>query len=604
MTNFVTDKSTAGRSPDEVSSNHSIDKSQIILIFTLLLTFEDMFRQPRNLKILFLIAFISSLLCCCNKQDNTQNYIANLKKESKKGAMKFNDGKYDEALDIFKSITENIGTDMPLESKDEIVNALNSLGYLLMFHKQDYLGGFEALTKAKEIGESLPESKFLCYTYVNLATVYQAYGDKRNFQIYTGKGFDEAFFHRKYIVLLTSAFNMLSVGFPDNITPQNRERLKKIQRLDLPDLPLRNVVALMQRAYESNLEGNTEKTLEIIDEIRKLPIDKAYEGRVAELCDIYGATITTRNRLTKEGEIYAARLENGKDTMETDIRKIVLPLLADYYHLKGDDAKGYQYRDEATELSDSIFSAAQYSLLHDFEVRNERERHDQIISKTKQKERKVIFSLVGITVLLVVTAAVAVYIAMQNKKLRQRNRHLFQRQNDAVKTNKELVSLRLRNDELQTKVDELESERLTDPETSPAAESDDERRDENSASTPPEDMESTALRTLTPKVIEIMNSDELVNPDFSLERLTELVHSNRTYVSKVINNIYQKNFRVVLNEIRVERACRLLTDSPIHRKMTVEGLAESVGYRSRSNFIATFKKITGVSPSEYRKASV
>jgi AraC-like DNA-binding protein len=50
-------------------------------------------------------------------------------------------------------------------------------------------------------------------------------------------------------------------------------------------------------------------------------------------------------------------------------------------------------------------------------------------------------------------------------------------------------------------------------------------------------------------------------------------------------------------EYRVTEAKKLLRDKP---NIKVEEIAEQVGYSSKSSFNTVFKKLTGVTPSEYR----
>ena len=44
-----------------------------------------------------------------------------------------------------------------------------------------------------------------------------------------------------------------------------------------------------------------------------------------------------------------------------------------------------------------------------------------------------------------------------------------------------------------------------------------------------------------------------------------------------------------------------LTDFDTYGQMTNETIAEGLGYKSRSHFIRTFKKMTGLTPSQYQK---
>ena len=93
----------------------------------------------------------------------------------------------------------------------------------------------------------------------------------------------------------------------------------------------------------------------------------------------------------------------------------------------------------------------------------------------------------------------------------------------------------------------------------------------------------------------------ICKPDFSLQQLADQVGSNYKYVSQVLNECYGKSFKQVLNEQRVREACRMFNDTERYGNLTIEAIAANLGFNSRSNFTVTFKRITGISPSDFMK---
>ena len=47
-----------------------------------------------------------------------------------------------------------------------------------------------------------------------------------------------------------------------------------------------------------------------------------------------------------------------------------------------------------------------------------------------------------------------------------------------------------------------------------------------------------------------------------------------------------------------------LVDTETYGCYNIHGIAESVGYKSTSNFISAFKKVTGMTPSLYKKMAM
>lgn len=86
----------------------------------------------------------------------------------------------------------------------------------------------------------------------------------------------------------------------------------------------------------------------------------------------------------------------------------------------------------------------------------------------------------------------------------------------------------------------------------------------------------------------------------SLSELSKKIGESPHHVSQVINEKLNKNFFELLAFYRVEEAKKLLTGDK-KNKLTVEEISEMVGYNSKTAFNNAFKKLTGKTPSEFRK---
>ena len=87
----------------------------------------------------------------------------------------------------------------------------------------------------------------------------------------------------------------------------------------------------------------------------------------------------------------------------------------------------------------------------------------------------------------------------------------------------------------------------------------------------------------------------------SLSGLSKQINESSHHVSQVINEKLNKNFFELLAFYRVEHAKKLIREDK-KAKLTVEELAELVGYNSKSSFNSAFKKYSQKTPSEYRKS--
>lgn len=93
------------------------------------------------------------------------------------------------------------------------------------------------------------------------------------------------------------------------------------------------------------------------------------------------------------------------------------------------------------------------------------------------------------------------------------------------------------------------------------------------------------------------------DPNASLPALAKAVKSNTHQVSQVINESKGMTFFELLAYHRVQEGKKLLRNSE-YKNFKIEGIAEQVGYLSKSAFNTSFKKFTGKTPSEFRDSDV
>lgn len=97
-------------------------------------------------------------------------------------------------------------------------------------------------------------------------------------------------------------------------------------------------------------------------------------------------------------------------------------------------------------------------------------------------------------------------------------------------------------------------------------------------------------------------SEEIYSPEFNIEKMAAALGIPARRVSKAINTGLSQNFSTALQTFRIREACRRLSPKAEgYANYTIEAVAESVGFRSRSNFHSIFKKITGLTPAQYQK---
>ncbi|MEI6853027.1 MAG: helix-turn-helix domain-containing protein, partial [Bacteroidota bacterium] len=81
----------------------------------------------------------------------------------------------------------------------------------------------------------------------------------------------------------------------------------------------------------------------------------------------------------------------------------------------------------------------------------------------------------------------------------------------------------------------------------------------------------------------------------------EVLQTNATYLSQVINQQYECNFNDYINQLRVNEAVLILKND-LDKKKTIDMISDMAGFSSKTTFYAAFKKFTGITPSFFQKS--
>lgn len=103
------------------------------------------------------------------------------------------------------------------------------------------------------------------------------------------------------------------------------------------------------------------------------------------------------------------------------------------------------------------------------------------------------------------------------------------------------------------------------------------------------------------KLVHIMENEKpYLDGELNLAKLSKYMDLNAHQLSYLLNEGFGKNFFQFVNTYRIEVAQKLLTN-PEHQKLSMVGIAFEAGFNSKTSFNTTFKKLTGKTPSEFRK---
>ncbi len=92
-----------------------------------------------------------------------------------------------------------------------------------------------------------------------------------------------------------------------------------------------------------------------------------------------------------------------------------------------------------------------------------------------------------------------------------------------------------------------------------------------------------------------------LDDNVSIESVAASLGTNKTTLSKMVNDNFKMNWRQLLNYYRIKEAVTLLAKNP---QMGMEQLRKDSGFNSVSTFTSSFSRFTGCTPGEYCKKNI
>ncbi len=100
----------------------------------------------------------------------------------------------------------------------------------------------------------------------------------------------------------------------------------------------------------------------------------------------------------------------------------------------------------------------------------------------------------------------------------------------------------------------------------------------------------------------LLEKDKIfINSDLRITDVAKLMGTNRTYVSRIVNEDLQTNFNDLINKYRVEYAKSIMEDIK-NNYLTLNDIASQSGFSTTSSFYRIFNSFEKISPGKFRKS--
>lgn len=104
---------------------------------------------------------------------------------------------------------------------------------------------------------------------------------------------------------------------------------------------------------------------------------------------------------------------------------------------------------------------------------------------------------------------------------------------------------------------------------------------------------------IMPQFIKLIDEDKLfLHPDITLDDIARRINSNRTYISRIINEEFGCNFYDFINTKRITYAAEIIAQNPL---FTQEQIAHESGFLHVATFSRVLKRLTGRTFREWQR---
>ena len=266
-------------------------------------------------------------------------------------------------------------------------------------------------------------------------------------------------------------------------------------------------------------------------------------------------------------------------TPSTVYRSDLLLKLSECYEKNGQTEKALTYYKQYKKETDSLFNIEKERAADELRVKYNIERAENEAKQSKlellQKEKKMQW-LLFLLVAIFIASILLYYLYYRKQKLYKaivrQNKEAIRREHQLKE---QIVSMK-------TIQEMTPNEHLSQTKYASSSLNDEKKHDL-----------FEALEKLMTE--EHIYTDNLLTKD----KVAELLGSNRTYLSQIINEQTGKTFTQYINDYRIQDAIRQLSDP--NNQISLKALSIELGFNSPTTFYKQFQIATEMTPTQYRK---
>ena len=446
----------------------------------------------------------------------------------------------------------------------------NALGIYAVSIETNYFGGIEYFLEAMEYARSASLNRFYLVAQCNLANTYYMRNDPAGlkyaeevYRLGTEWGYDYLAFGGAVI----SAYMHYMLG--------DQDRALEYVLRTLPDTDKFGYHTELYSLYANILHAQGDDAgaeryyLMALDHIDEKVVTAAVMTYLS-----YGTYLNDRGEYARAIPVLRQGIELSERSNNAVHRYKLYLRISEAETALGRYREALDYFKNYHSQADSIFNVERERSINELRVKYDAERQENMLRRSEidliRQQRK--FQLLLLLLLFVVGISAVVYILYRRKD--KMYKQIVRQQYEFLKKEKKAAQ-----------------PAMPPPgPTSPQAEK------------PSSDRDDHAVRDaeLFARIEYLMQTEGVYRQnDLTIERLAERLDTNRTYISRAINQQAGKTFSSYVNSYRIDEAVRRLSD--VDDDTPLKALAQMLGYNHLQTFYASFQSAIGMPPSKYRE---
>lgn len=503
------------------------------------------------------------------------------------GRKYYRENKHDSAMMMFSIVASRYSPDSRREDIGNAILAMNNIGIIYEYYHMDFTQAYNNFDRALTLANRYNMPYVEAVIYLNLADMFRVYVQSQYSDRYVSKifdltqvGFKKALQANEYECMSAILMNQLLF---DLSTPT-----KPFTAIFSPAISdsIRNVAFTRELMKASDLYSrqNYEQARKTLIEAQRL-INSQWnpEHYQMELTKLIADTYKAEGNIDMARQYYEKALHQADSTNVIDMQ---LATLARLSNLRMPQAR--EYRIIYLEKKDSVTSNGRLAMIGEMDFLRDLKIEQEKTTELRNTKRNLLMWIsIGSGVLLLIVVFVILLIR-KTARLRESNRALYLRINAQLDSDRPLAA----------SVDDIDDNELPEKDSPDDDVSQPTAKDKYSTS----NLTDRRLDEIYDAIAKVLaDHDVICSPDFNLSKLASIVNANTSYVSRVINEKYGCSLTSLINDRRIKIACQRLSDVENYGNMTIEAISKSAGFSSRSTFVSAFKKVNGITPSEYLK---